>query len=518
MNNPYLAIAHDVLPRILASFDSDPFSPTFGLADRGFWAWKTRDFPNATGQGAVHGLARLIAAGLLPEGMSAASIISRIDQAISATLLITAKDGSLVEAFPNEKSFCVTALIAFDILSAADVLRPVVGDAKADAWRAVAEPLVRFICANDETHAIISNHLATAVAALMLWDGRQGSPTRMRADSILNTILSNQSAEGWFAEYGGFDPGYETLGLGYLASAHLAHPDLGLHEPLARSLRFLRHFAHPDGSFGGGYGARNTRFCVPGGFEALAQTFPEAESLSRFVRVAHAKSQVVTAASLDDANLAPHFNACCWAAATLAARDSAPDLSDAPLPCHCPDTERFVFPDAGLVVDNHANNYTVVSVAKGGYVAQYPKDGGRASVNPGVIGVVRHKLYSSQAFQLAPKWKLEGDRLSIDAPLVAVVGERPTVVQFIALRILCLTAFRFRPITEFMKRYLVRRLISGQKASRVKNQREIMFGDVISISDVQTPPGVIAVKSASRTFSVIHMASAGYWQSQDDKE
>jgi hypothetical protein len=517
MNNPYRDLAHAVLPRVLASFDSDPFSPTAGLADRGFWAWKTKDFANATGQGAVHGLARLVAAGLLPGGMSAASIIARIDLAIRAAGRITAHDGSLVEAFPNEKSFCVTALIAFDILAAADLLRPMVGSAKADEWRAVAGPMIDFICRNDETHGIISNHLATAVAALMLWDAAPGSASRNRAEALLDVILRNQSTEGWFSEYGGFDPGYETLGLTYLAHVHLHHPDLGLREPLARSLAFLLHFAHPDGSFGGGYGARNTRFCVPGGLEALASSYPEAEALSRFLRASSAESLVVTIASLDEPNLAPHFNACCWAAECLAERAARPLEACPPLPSSLTEHIRHVFPKAGLVIDNNAARYAVVSVAKGGHVSRFPKTGGHADINAGVIGTVGNVLFSSQAFQAAPQWRLEGDMIEIDAPLTAVVAERPTVLQFLALRLLCLTVFHVRPLTELVKRHLVRRLISARKECGVVNRRQIVLDDGIGISDVQMPPGRVDMKAASGPFSVIHMASAGYWQAQDDR-
>lgn len=516
--NPYLTLVHSTLPRLLASFDSDPLSPTCGLGDRRYWAWKTQDFPNATPQGAVHGLARLVAAGLLPEGISSVAIVRRIDAAIRATGRITARDGSLVEAFPNEKSFCVTALIAFDILVAADTLRPRVGDAMADAWRAVAAPMIDFICGNDETHAVISNHLATAVAALMRWDGTPGSAAAKRAQTLLAIILDNQSDEGWFSEYGGFDPGYETLGLTYLADTHLRNPDLGLAEPLTRSLRFLAYFAHPNGSFGGGYGRRNTRFCVPGGIEALAPLVPEAGMLAHFLRRSVAGNRVVTVAALDEPNLAPHFNACCWAAESLATHSAGGGQAARQLPCEAPEPGRFVFPKAGLIVDRTPTRYTVVSVAKGGYIARFPMSGGPATINSGVAGRIDGTLYSSQAFQDAPHWSLDGNRLVIEAPFIAVISERPTVMQFIALRLLALTIFRLRPLTEFLKRYLVRRLITGQLKAGVSNARTIVLDDAVDVTDRQKPEGRLCLEHVGRPYSVIHMASAGYWQVQDDQE
>ena len=81
-----------------------------------------------------------------------------------------------------------------------------------------------------------------------------------KAELLLDRIINNQSEEGWFREYEGADPGYQTLCLHYLVDAHLKSRALNLSEPIAKSIRFLQYFAHPDGSFGGHYGSRCTRF------------------------------------------------------------------------------------------------------------------------------------------------------------------------------------------------------------------------------------------------------------------
>ena len=63
---------------------------------------------------------------------------------------------------------------------------------------------------------------------------------------------------------------------------------------LQRSLAFLWHFAHPDGSFGGHYGSRNTRFYYPAGIASLATAAPEAAALDHFMRQSVAIHRVVT--------------------------------------------------------------------------------------------------------------------------------------------------------------------------------------------------------------------------------
>ena len=97
----------------------------------------------------------------------------------------------------------------------------------------------------DETHALISNHLATAVAALARWHRRTGDiQAESKAKNLLARILANQSVEGWFSEYQGADPGYQSLCTYYLADVHRVRPDWQLLEPLRASISFLQHLAH----------------------------------------------------------------------------------------------------------------------------------------------------------------------------------------------------------------------------------------------------------------------------------
>ncbi len=513
VGNPYLPEIRQTLPRILASFDRDPLSPTVGLGDRLYWAWKTHDFANATTQGTVNGLARLVSADLLPGDLSRKSVLDRIDEAICATKRITARDGSLVEAFPNEKSFCVTALVAFDILCAVDHLHGIVEPDRLARWRDTAAPLIDFIVRNDETHAVISNHLATAVAALTRWSGPGTAAARSRAEQLLETILANQSADGWFSEYGSVDPGYETLGLYYLADVHFRLPEFGLEDSLHRSLDFLTYCAHPDGSFGGLYGARNTRFIIPGGLEALAPDIPAAKALAGHAREAVANNRVVTLTSIDDPNLAPIFNAYCQAAAFC--RDHA---GSADLPHDRTDPFRRQFDQSQLIVDNGPNHYTIVAPAKGGVVVHCRKDGSKAQTNPGSCGQANGRVYSTQALRRDNLCEIDGDRIVVTAPFTETISERPSAFKFLILRAMALTIFRYRPLTEWIKRLLVRRLITGQKPLGPVNRRTIILGPDVSIADEPSEPDKIEIIAPTRPFTAIHMASAGYWQAGDDEE
>ena len=105
-------------------FDADQTSISYGIGDRYFWASNQglTDFGNATFQGCAHGLSRLWVSGLWPYDSSEDSFVKRIKSIFAGTKSLTRKDGSLEEAFPNEGSYCVTALVAFDLLVSINLL------------------------------------------------------------------------------------------------------------------------------------------------------------------------------------------------------------------------------------------------------------------------------------------------------------------------------------------------------------------------------------------------------------
>ncbi len=196
-NQVYKDQIEAVLPRVLAYFDNSKVSKTFGIGDRQYWGWKLIDFPNATFQGAVHGLARLVSYNALPFELSPNSIITRVINIIISTKKITRSDGSLEEAFPYESSYCVTALVAYDFLSALLLLEDKINKSNKEKMLAVIRPMIGFLVKNSEHHAIISNHLATAVAALVKWDCVTGENTSSKQESLLSIIYQHQSLKEW---------------------------------------------------------------------------------------------------------------------------------------------------------------------------------------------------------------------------------------------------------------------------------------------------------------------------------
>ena len=106
--------------------------------------------------------------------------------------------------------------------------------------------------------------------------------------------MHHQSEEGWFKEYNGADPGYQSLCMYYMADIHIQRPDLKLLKALQKSIQFLCYFAHPDGSFGGVYGSRCTRFYYPAGILALSDQIPEAFTLCDHMLDSIKEKRVIT--------------------------------------------------------------------------------------------------------------------------------------------------------------------------------------------------------------------------------
>lgn len=512
---PYLGQIHAVLPRLFALYDVDPVSRSLGLGDRSYWGWKTKDFPNATFQGAVNGLARLVRHGMLPSGIAEKSVLRRIEEMVSALPLTMAADGSLAEAYPNEASFCVTALVLYDVLVARELLGDLLPEPSRARWLELLAPLVGFLERSDETHGFISNHLATAAAALLRWKAVTGDSST-RGEAILERILKAQSDEGWFPEYGGADPGYQSLCLHYLADLRLVRPDIPLTQSLLRCIDWLSHAAHPDGSFGGGYGWRGTRFLAASGIEALASESDRAAGMALFARASIASSRTPPLPVFDEPNLPVMFNVWCWAAA-LAAQVPLPSGA-ASVPSQAPGIWRRSFPAAGWVIDKGDDHYTIVGWRKGGVVQHFVS--GRCAVeNAGVVCAnAKGDLASTVSLQDAAVVRDRDDGVEVMAPLVTSTSRLPGAFDFAVLRSLVVTVLRSRRLNELFKRVLVRKIVTGARPSGLRNIRSVTFGKALRIDDrlVGSVSDWRRIEP-NRPFHPVHMASCGYWQAQDDE-
>ena len=254
------------IPRLIGAIDRNPFRRTYGCLDRQYWHYRTASFPSEMYQEGVLPLA-LVFSTKLPGNRWFCN--ERFGELAVAALRFNARtgrsDGSCDDYYPFERALGA-AVFSLQAATRAYVLLGL-NDAEIVAWfRRRAEWLIR----NGESGRLANHHALAALGLLRVAEITADPRYRQAADARIQHVLGWQDAEGWFEEYGGADPGYQTVTIDCLAKYRQATGDARLDEPLARAAAFARLFLHPDDSYAGPYGSRGTSHFYPHGMELLA--------------------------------------------------------------------------------------------------------------------------------------------------------------------------------------------------------------------------------------------------------
>jgi len=505
--NIFKEILHRNLLKLLNFYNLDKYSATSGNGDREYWGWNTKDFANATMQGGVHALA---IAYRLELAENKKFILHVINAAIQAIARIRSKNGSVAEAYPNENSFCVTALVAFDVLAAINYLKNELPQEKQEEYINIIKPLISFITKNDEEHAVISNHLATGAAAILLWNNLTGSQnTRYR--ELLEIIYKNQSPEGWYREYEGADPGYQTLCTYYLAQVYGLTKDEKLKSSLMKSLEYLQYFVHPDGSIGGLYGSRNTEVFYPGGLVALASISETSAAIIRQFKLGIERGNHVLPDHIDVGNYIPLLNSYALAALMYGQNASYIERSRYELPCK--EIFEKQYNDAGIYIKSTATYYVIINYKKGGTIKVFNKVKNVLDAEDGgLIGVLKNgEKFSTQIVDESVSF----ERGTLLAKFYKINEDYPTPLAFIVLRLLSMTILKNIFLGNVFKKLIIKKLMTGKKPLDGSVQRSFQFlEDKILVREKISPPqNSKEIRRAGKT-TAIHMASSGYHTKQ----
>lgn len=506
---------------LLSEQNRDPYTPTYGCFDRRYWGWKLVDYPEATFQRNVYPLACLLSQMTKhPLGTTDEPRANVLTNAVMAGLHFATRiqhsDGSFDQAFPHEHSFGATAFLLHPLLEAYRIVR----ERCTSSLREEVEKMLRrsagFLSRYDERHGHIANHLAGGVLSLLVSaDFFSEAKYERRASELLGRILAHQSSEGWFLEYEGADPGYQTLCLYYLAQVYALRPNDQLRLALERALSFLAWFVHPDGSFGGEYGSRRTSVFYPGGLALLSREFPLANSITRFMLNSIAEGHTVTVRDVDMGNLAPLLsNYMTLLAANWS--DQAPSTPLLPWEEAEGKTEQD-FAKAGLYVRRTPHYYAIVGASNGGVLKVFDRQKRSLIWNDGgYVGQSKQGHYiTTQMTDLSRPCNVTADEITIQTPFYRMLRSVPTPFQFMLLRLLNLTVMRNIRLGNWIKGLLVRLLISGKRSEPLHLKRHIKFeSERVVLSDKLSMTGQITLNwlEFGRPFVAIHMASARYFE------
>jgi hypothetical protein len=496
--------------RLASLIDRNSYSPTRGSFSRTHWAWKFDDFPYPRMQEAIYALCRLH--GLPGEDnpfYHSISVSTWIQWGLEYWISLQHKNGSFDEAYPFEQSLAATAFTTFYLGSAYLIWKERLSEELRTKLIKTFEQAGIWLCSHDETHGILSNHLAAAVAALEIMahicDREDFSE---RARFFLERIFQNQSSEGWMMEYDGADIGYGTHSFFYLSVYWKMTVCEKTLDSLRRFSRFLIYFVHPDGTIGGEYASRNTEFYYPAGFEIMASEIPECASIAFSIREALKTRRVCGVWAMDTFNLFPMYNNIYFAmdaAVTLNPLDKMPWQSDP--------FEKY-FPHCGVWIVNREHYYSIIGLSKGGTVSVFDKVSHCiAARHSGLLGQWSGKLYTSQDYTLSPSvvWGKNNQEVSFTIPWKKLNIPVFTPWSFISFRIFTLTFGRVAFVSRWIKNLLVKVLIRKKNRPPIEHNRNIHLTDTgVEITDhLRLPQGMKWLKALEQ-FTSIHMGSSLY--------
>ncbi len=502
----YLDGVYDDVARLLGAVDRNPFRPTFGCLDRQYWHYRTACFPSEMYQEGVLPLA-LVYTHELPGNRWYGC--ERVRELVIAALRFSARachrDGSCDDYYPFERAL---GAAVFSLQAAAKAYQLLRLDDKEllDWFRRRAQWLME----NEESGRLTNHH---ALAALGLWRVAEITGKGQYREAALrqvDQVIAWQDEEGWFEEYGGADPGYQTVTIDCLAKLRQATGNERLDEPIRRAVAFSHHFLHPDGSYGGEYGSRGTCHFYPHGFELLAAQLPEAADLADGFLQSVEKG---TQAYFNDDRLFAH---------RLGNRIEA-YVDWSPVRPLRIDGNRELhrhFPNAGLFVFRRGDRHTVVSTARGGIVKHF--DGDRCRTDAGLVIETRDGTVAVSQMHdrdRAVDFSSESDgsvRITVSGSLHTARFETATPLKQSILHTGMWAVGRW--CRTVVRRLLQRRLITGRNRFPIRLKRTIQLhpdSSAVQVTDELelTSPAVHVQRMADGTdHQAAYVAACGVYQ------
>ncbi len=501
-------------PRVMGLMDREALSPTSGCCDRTYWAWKFVDFPGARFQEALCVMGFLYATpGDGNQYYKNPNLLTWFQRGLEYWCSIQYNDGSFDEAYPYERSLAATAFTTFyvseGLFFVADDLPKDVAAKASLALRKAGDWLVD----HDEHHGFLSNHLAAAAAALMNVHVRTGDPRyKERCQYFVDKIIKHQSTEGWYEEYGGADPGYQTHGSFYMARIYQHAPDARLLASIEKSMRFLAEFTHPDGSLGGEYASRNTQTYYPAAFEMLTPHLGIASGVADKMRPAVRSASAAGMRSVDAYNYFPFLNNLVFAHRAYTAEDRAPAAPELPDEA----VGLLWMPKAGIARVRTERYDAYVGTRKGGVVKVFDRqEGVLAYSDCGYVGRLEGGAFcASQYEDLERVVRVEADRIVVNGGFAQISKPVMKPLKFMAFRAFNMTAGQVPSLAFWMKNLLVKTLIYRKKSLPMQFERTITLGEErVAVKDEITAGASVKVKELrwEPVFTTIHMGSSRYF-------
>jgi hypothetical protein len=511
--NPYLDLIRSTLPRILSNLNSNKLHPLYGNSDRRYWSWRTIDFTNSTNQGVVDGMLKLYDANLWPYSSHKDEFIERLISVFTATRKIVRKDGSLEESFPYEKSWCVSALVSYNLAGALNNLKNLIDNDTYDLCKDTVQIIQTFVCKYPEKHAVIANHWGAASASLFRGYKLTGDAYLLnRANKFLETLLSFQNEDGAFMEYQGFDPGYQTLTMDYLADIYIEHGVKNIEKNIESSLNILDHFVLPDGSFGGNFGSRGTRIYYPGGISKLAEFFPKARVITQKMNFNISHQKTITLLAVDDGNLSPLFNSYVDSAIACSKEGKQTNITEIITE---PYNFRIHYKKTGIIIDKNRNQHTYISVNKGGYFENFVEN--HQIIRGNLSRFVKNgNIVTAEIYNNTNVANITGDVITVESKFGIYNPKIQNAFNLSMSRLVFFMSKNSVKINQLLKKIIVKFFFKENFIKAFSHKRVIYLQEQLVHVDTFDISSSKYIKLNDNNNYFSEMASAGYWQIGDE--
>lgn len=461
-----------ILPRILTLLDKNPFSATYGCFDREYWHYRTIDFPCGMSQEMTLPLALAYAH---PFPHNPYYGVQRLKELATAGIEFARKsshaDGSCDDYFPYERAL---GALVFSTYAMAETYQ-VLGLDRPD--------LVEFLRLrgdwlrkNNESGQLANHQAFAALALYAVYEITRDARYLEASNGFRDLTLSWQQPEGWFQEYEGADPGYHSCSIAFLGKLYRKSQDSTLVEPLKRAVEFASYFMHPDGSYAGEYGSRNTYHFYPHGFEIASHFTPTA---GRIAQTFLSRSMPERRRYFNEDNRMLAHYTYDWMQSYLDYNPDRPGLLEE---SRGPFSKWFS--QALMFVKKTPSYYAVASLAKGGVLKVFGERGPIYS-DTGIIAettdgdiLVSHLVDDS--------FEVHADESAGVLRVSGVLSKRkyhlPSPLKQVAFRGMNLTIGRYD--ANLVRSTLQKVLITGKPRTDVRFRREIRFSEAgITIRD-----------------------------------
>lgn len=495
------------VPRLLGQLDRNKNSSTYGCFDRNYWHYKITDFPSARHQEAALTLALLY--NLDRKGnpyFKNENILRWLNASLKFWCNIQNKDGSFNEWYPNEKSFAVTGFSSYAVSECLLTLNKGIEEKShiIKSLRKAGDWMLK----KSEWNA--TNQTSGIIASLFnIYALTKDKKYLRNCQDKLGNLIARQSPEGWWNEYNGADIGYLSLTIDYLSKLSRKFPNRRLKMSISKAIDFLSYFVHPNMTFGGEYGSRNTEYLIPHGIELNAAKNKNAAAIASAIR-SSLKNCITTAPySIDDRYLC--YILYVWLQSYIDSRDELK-----------PEKYKFYssfrknFPMAKIIIVSNKNFYAIINYSKGGAFSIYAKNGLGSLQDSGIMAVGQRDEILTSSWIASNKVGINKNSVVIEGKLSKIKNEPMTPVRSIGLRIFAKTLGSSQKLSALMKNSLRKRLITSYAGSGINFARHFIF-DSSSIRIIDSLASKSSIKHVfiGEKYSSIFIPSSRYFQLQE---